>query len=376
MNNLFGNAKSGFDKLKGMFFKEKNKEAENNKKEEKKEEKKFKKSKKTKEKKLEKENMNNKMTIKTKENLSGFDFDEEDDEYEEEENNNNNNDEKNNVNNINENKTNYINFDYNEKEENIFLISHRVYQKKTMLDIEGMPYIPFIKVKKIENVFSYLGIGKKQDSYKEIKYLVLFDEYFIYMINMTNKENNQNNFFKKIGNHYDLRCINSIDIKDDFIIKDNGNKVITLLFILDNDVNNFKSVVKHFHFSFDNAVKFFKILKFYLTKLNIPMNYKDQSFEKEVNKKEDNNIEEKKEEKPEEKKEDNSKEIKEEKNEEKKEENKEEKSEEKKEEKNEEIKEEKNEEKKEDNVDEKTEEKKEDNVSEKMEEKKEEKVQE
>ena len=121
------------------------------------------------------------------------------------------------------------------------------------------------------------------------------------MINMTNKENNQNNFFKKIGNHYDLRCINSIDIKDDFIIKDNGNKVITLLFILDNDVNNFKSVVKHFHFSFDNAVKFFKILKFYLTKLNIPMNYKDQSFEKEVNKKEDNNIEEKKEEKPEEK---------------------------------------------------------------------------
>ena len=166
MNNLFGNAKTGFSKLKGMFFKgkteEQNKElnqneskTENIKKIDKKKQKKQKEKTKKTEKEKEEENQN-KMTIKTKENLSGFDFDEEDDDYEyEDTSNSNNNLNEDNTNSNNENK-NYINFDYNEKEEDIFLICHRVYQKRSMLDIENMPYIPFIKVKKLKVFFLLL----------------------------------------------------------------------------------------------------------------------------------------------------------------------------------------------------------------------------
>ena len=165
---------------------------------------------------------------------------------------------------------------YSEKEEDIFQIAHRVFHKKQMIDIEQMPYVPFIKMKKVENVLTIMGFGPSRPKYKEIKYLALFDEDFIYMINMTHKENNQNNFNKKIGNHYDLKMITNIDIKDD----PDGKKCITLLFILDNNIDTFKSKVKEFHFEYENAVKFFNMLKYYLSKFNIPLNYKNEEFAK------------------------------------------------------------------------------------------------
>ena len=78
------------------------------------------------------------------------------------------------------------------------------------MNIEPLPYVPFIKIKKNENILSLIGIGKKRKEFKEVKYFAVFSEHFIYMINMTTKENNQNNFFKKVGNHYDLTKISKI----------------------------------------------------------------------------------------------------------------------------------------------------------------------
>ena len=97
------------------------------------------------------------------------------------------------------------------------------------------------------------------------------------MINMSLKENNQNNFYKKIGNHYDLQLISNIDIRDDI---EKGRKIITLLFILDNNIETYKSITKEFYFDFNNAVKFFNILKFYLSRLGIPLNYQNEEFAK------------------------------------------------------------------------------------------------
>ena len=168
-------------------------------------------------------------------------------------------------------------FTFNEPEEHPWLIAHRIFPKKSIVDIENMPYVPFIKIKKKENVLSFIGFGSSQPKYKEINYLALFDERFIYMINMSHKENTKSSTLKRIGRHYDMKLITNIDIKNS---NDKGKKIISLLFILDNDVDSFKSIVKEFHFEYLNAVKFFQILKFYLEKLNIPLNYKDDEFSK------------------------------------------------------------------------------------------------
>ncbi len=234
----------------------------------------------------------NKMTIKTEKNQNkNYNFDLDDDEEEEQTTSNSNN-------HLYQNFLNEINNEENEyfeEEEDSILNAHRVFTKKSFLDIEGMPYVPFIKIKKNENFLSILGI-KKNIQFKEIKYLVLFDEHFIYMINMTIKENNQNNFFKKIGNHFDLKKLTKIDIKDDQ--NNSNNKIITLLFVLDNDVNNFKSKIKEFYFDYENGVKFFKILKFYLKKNNIPISFVNNNVERinKINSENDNKEDEKKEE--------------------------------------------------------------------------------
>ena len=259
----------------------------------------------------------NKMTIKTdnKNQNKNYNFDLDDDEDDEQTSTSNNNSR------LYQNFLKDINSDeneYSEEEEESIWNAHRVFTKKSFLDIEGMPYVPFIKVKKNENFLSYFGI-KKNTQFKEIKYLVLFDEHFIYMINMTIKENNQNNFFKKIGNHFDLKKLTKIDIKDEQ--KNPDNKIITLLFVLDNDVNNFKSKIKEFYFDYENGLKFFKILKYYLKKNNIPLTFMDSNAEKtnKINEENNKNEEKKEEKKEEEKKDEKIEEEKEEKKEEKKE---------------------------------------------------------
>ena len=167
------------------------------------------------------------------------------------------------------------NFEYSEPEEDYWRIAHRLYLKNSMVDIEPLPYVPFIKVKKNDNILSLIGFGKK-NQIKEVKYFAMFDEHFLYMINMTTKDNNQNNFFKKIGNHYDLTKISNIEIKDDTVLE--GKKCIKIVFLLDNDNNNnFNTIEKELHFEKNDAKKFFEILKFYLKKYDVPLIFEDSS---------------------------------------------------------------------------------------------------
>jgi len=278
--------------------------------------------------------------------------------------------------NQNESESTDVNYEYSEPEEDYWKIAHRLYLKNSMVDIEPLPYVPFIKIKKNDNILSLIGFGNKKP-FREIKYFAVFDEHFLYMINMTQKDNNQNNFFKKIGNHYDLTKVSDIEIKDDEVLI--GKKLIKIVFLID-DNNNFSTITKEFHFEKNDAIKFFSILKFYLKKYGVPLIFKDENKEgeekdeeeeeeeedeeenenkDEENKEKDDKKEEKKEDdkKEEEKKEEDKKED--DKKEEKKEEEKKE-EEKKEEEKKEEVKseEEKKEESKEE---EKKEENKEDN---------------
>ena len=237
-----------------------------------------------------------------------------------------------------------INAEYTEPEEDYWKIAHRLYLKNSMVDIEPLPYVPFIKVKKNDNILSIMGFGNKKP-FRAVKYFAVFDEHFLYMINMTTKDNNQNNFFKKIGNHYDLTKVSNIEIKDDEILP--GKKLIKIVFLLDNDNNNFSTINKEFHFEKNDAIKFFSILKFYLKKYGVPLIFKDDKKEGDEKDEEEEDEEEEEEEdendNKEEEKKDENKENKEEKDENKKEEVKEE---DKKEKEKEEVKEEKKDEEK------------------------------
>ena len=155
-------------------------------------------------------------------------------------------------------------------------MAHCVYVKNSLININMFNFVPFIKLKKkSEGLLSYIGFGT--EDIKELKYLAGFDEHFIYMINLSKEENkNENDAMKTIGNHYDINQITNIEVVQDAFLK---NKIlITILFVLDNDVNNYISKIKKFYFEKPNALKFLKILKEYLNINKIKATYIDKVF--------------------------------------------------------------------------------------------------
>lgn len=156
-------------------------------------------------------------------------------------------------------------------------MAHCVYVKNSLININMFNFVPFIKLKKkSEGFLSYIGFGT--EDIKELKYLAGFDEHFIYMINLSKEENkNENDAMKTIGNHYDINQITNIEVVQDAFLK---NKIlITILFVLDNDVNNYISKIKKFYFEKPNALKFLKILKEYLNINKIKVTYIDKVFQ-------------------------------------------------------------------------------------------------
>ena len=283
MKNLFGQANKGFGKLKGFIFGSQSTEESSSATSEESNQK----INPTQEQKSEanakspaKDDSKNNTIIKS--SKGQFDFSEEDDDEDSKP-------KKNQA----ESDSKDKNFEYSEPEEDYWRIAHRLYLKNSMVDIEPLPYVPFIKVKKNDNILSLIGFGKK-NQIKEIKYFAVFDEHFLYMINMTTKDNNQNNFFKKIGNHYDLTKISNIEIKDDEILE--GKKSIKLVFLLDNDGNNFNTIEKELHFEKNDAKKFFEILKFYLKKYDVPLIFQEKGKDKEGSEDKDEDDEEEEEE--------------------------------------------------------------------------------
>ena len=156
-------------------------------------------------------------------------------------------------------------------------MAHCVYVKNSLININMFNFVPFIKLKKkSEGLLSYIGFGT--EDIKELRYLAGFDEHFIYMINLSKEENkNENDAMKTIGNHYDINQITNIEVVQDAFLK---NKIlITILFVLDNDVNNYISKIKKFYFEKPNALKFLKILKEYLNINKIKVTYIDKVFQ-------------------------------------------------------------------------------------------------
>ena len=171
-------------------------------------------------------------------------------------------------------------------------MAHCVYVKNSLININMLNYVPFIKIKKrSEGLLSYIGFGT--EGIHEIKYLAGFDEHFMYMINLMKDENkNDKDAMKTIGNHYDITQITNIEV-----VPDTNNKnriIITILFVLDNDVDNYVSKIKKFYFERPNALKFLKLLKLYLNMYKVKVTFTNKVF-KDFNFNEDKEKKEKKE---------------------------------------------------------------------------------
>ena len=94
------------------------------------------------------------------------------------------------------------------------------------------------------------------------------------MINLSKEENkDENDVMKTIGNHYDITKISNIEIVEDF-----KRVLVTILFVLDNDVDSFNSKIKKFYLERQNARKFLKMLKAYLNNFKIKITYTDKVF--------------------------------------------------------------------------------------------------
>ncbi len=174
-------------------------------------------------------------------------------------------------------ENNSIEFNLIQKKDDIdyWRMAHCVYVKDSLIDINNLNIVPFIKKKKKqEGLLSYIGFGSSDSSFEEIKYLAGFDEQFIYMINLSKEENkDEKDVMKTIGNHYDITKISNIEIVEDF-----KKVLVTILFVLDNDVDSFNSKIKKFYFERQNALKFLKMLKAYLNNFKIKITYTDKVF--------------------------------------------------------------------------------------------------
>jgi hypothetical protein len=175
------------------------------------------------------------------------------------------------------NKNNLVNFSLiqNTKDIDYWRMAHCVFVKNSLIDINTLNYVPFIKLKKKqEGLLSYIGFGGSDTSFDEVKYLAGFDEHFIYMINLSKEENKDEKDEKKIvGNHYDITKITNIEI-----IEENTRILVTILFVLDNDVDNFNSKIKKFYLEKQNAFKFLSMLKAYLNNYKTKITFTDKVF--------------------------------------------------------------------------------------------------
>jgi hypothetical protein len=97
------------------------------------------------------------------------------------------------------------------------------------------------------------------------------------MIDLSKEENkNNNDSLKIVGNHYDITNISNLEVVEEPILK---NKIlVTILFILDNDVDNFNSKIKKFYFEKHSALQFLQYLKIYLNIYGIQISFNDKVF--------------------------------------------------------------------------------------------------
>jgi hypothetical protein len=175
------------------------------------------------------------------------------------------------------NKNNLVDFSLIQKTGDIdyWRMAHCVFVKNSLIDINSLNYVPFIKLKKKqEGLLSYIGFGGSDTSFDEVKYLAGFDEHFIYMINLSKEENKDEKDEKKIvGNHYDITKISNIEI-----IEENTRILVTILFVLDNDVDNYNSKIKKFYLEKQNAFKFLSMLKAFLNNYKTKITFTDKVF--------------------------------------------------------------------------------------------------
>lgn len=156
-------------------------------------------------------------------------------------------------------------------------ICHKLYTKGELIDLEGTTFFKCVKMKEnLESkIFSFIGIKKNEKiNLKEEKYKILVENNFIYFLKdkiHSEKKINFNNFVHA-SKPYSLKTLSTVEFK----ILDSNNRsnytaLITLLFILDKNLDNYKSKIKKLYFNLDEYTRFIKYMREMIIRLKLPV---------------------------------------------------------------------------------------------------------
>ena len=140
--------------------------------------------------------------------------------------------------------------------------AHFMFMKGKYYDISEVAHVRCLKVKEKENnsLICKLCCTSNNNSYVEyIKYIIMFDECFIYMV-----KDNFDIFNAKIGNHYNLNTLSNI-----LILTKNEHSITVLFTFHINNLNTNKT--KKFMFLGNNFFLFISLLKRTCIEFNIPL---------------------------------------------------------------------------------------------------------
>ena len=138
--------------------------------------------------------------------------------------------------------------------------AHFMFMKGKYYDISEVAHVRCLKVKEKENksLICKLCCTSNNNSYVEyIKYIIMFDECFIYMV-----KDNFDIFNAKIGNHYNLNTLSNI------LILNKNEHSITAIFTFHIHTTN---ITKKFMFLGNNFFLFISLLKRTCIEFNIPL---------------------------------------------------------------------------------------------------------
>lgn len=152
---------------------------------------------------------------------------------------------------------------------------HRILPKGTLIDIAGLEYAKFTKVKAVGNLFSMIGVVHKREIEKG--YLAYFDESYLYFIKDIEVDKINPNM-RAIGNRFNLKLIQNAGFNN---MNDDKWKVV-MIFLKEYTAN--KIIQKELIFDQEQVEKFYSLMNSFFVKLGLQMSTSDgeeDNFEEE-----------------------------------------------------------------------------------------------
>lgn len=179
---------------------------------------------------------------------------------------------------------------------NVNTYCHMMLKRGMMIDVTILnSIVPCFKLRH-KNKFIKLFYSRKEDNYLQ-PYFVFFDEFFFYFIKNLEPESIPKNderrkYIRVIGKQNNIKKIDKIKVSD---YEENDEEMIKVNITfkfheINKEFEDENYSVKDIYFTLGNADMFFKMLKYFLSKYNIPINIPESYYNNVVDNNEDNNM--------------------------------------------------------------------------------------